>query len=138
MGLASVCMQARWCVAAALRSACASCTDLVVMAALPPVLLLRWGEQHEDPVRHLAKQQPCCITDAAAAAGWLPPLQALQELGLELQPAAAVALMSSEQLDKHIRAWHTQLRLNTLLMLRCAPGVSAQRRQRTISASLTF
>ncbi|WIA09825.1 hypothetical protein OEZ85_009200 [Tetradesmus obliquus] len=43
--------------------------------------------------------------------------QALQELGLELQPAAAVALMSSEQLDKHIRAWHTQLRLITLLML---------------------
>jgi hypothetical protein len=45
-------------------------------------------------------------------------LQALQELGLELQPAAAVALMSSEQLDKHIRAWHMQLRLITLLLLR--------------------
>lgn len=38
---AGICMQARWCVAAVLRSACASCTDLVVMAALPPVLLLR-------------------------------------------------------------------------------------------------
>jgi hypothetical protein len=48
---------------------------------------------------------------------WL--LQALQELGLELQPSAAVSLMSSDQLEKHIRAWHTQLRLISLLLLRC-------------------
>jgi hypothetical protein len=48
----------------------------------------------------------------------VPWLQVLQELGLELQPASAVALMSSEQLEKHMRAWHTQLRLITLLMLR--------------------
>jgi hypothetical protein len=56
----------------------------------------------------------------------LPCPQVLQELGLELQPAAAVALMSSEQLEKHIRAWHTQLRLVTLLMLRWGWGQQMQ------------
>lgn len=48
-------------------------------------------------------------------------LQALQELGIDTQhpvAAAAVAVMGSEVLEKHISGWCAELRALTLLLVR--------------------